>query len=209
MRSRRPPLWPDAAAPLLVCEGPVVSQARPDPPWTARTPQRRSTKVAEGRQGRSVSPRGGLDRTPCGWQRDPRPRAGGGRAQRRLSWLERMSADALGRSQGGFRTKMHLRAEGGGKPLTILITAGQRHEQTVFEPLMVTGAIKRGAGAAHARVPNAWPGTGATAARMSGTICAGAASGWSFRAAGTSGAGVPSITPPTASAMWPNGSSIA
>jgi transposase len=54
-----------------------------------------------------------------------------------------MKAEALGRSQGGFSTKMHLRAEGTGKPMTILITAGQRHEQTVFEPLMESGAVKR------------------------------------------------------------------
>jgi hypothetical protein len=46
--------------------------------------------------------------------------------------------EALGRSQGGFGTKIHLRAEGGGKPIAVLITAGQRHEQTVFEALMET-----------------------------------------------------------------------
>ena len=38
---------------------------------------------------------------------------------------------------------MHLRAEGGGKPLTFLVTAGERHEQSVFEPLMEQGAVKR------------------------------------------------------------------
>jgi hypothetical protein len=36
--------------------------------------------------------------------------------------------EALGRSQGGFSTKIHLRAEEGGRPLTFLLTAGQRHE---------------------------------------------------------------------------------
>ena len=46
--------------------------------------------------------------------------------------------EAPGRSQGGFSTKIHLRAEGGGKPITFLITAGQRHEQSAFEPLMET-----------------------------------------------------------------------
>jgi transposase len=54
-----------------------------------------------------------------------------------------MKAEALGRSQGGFSTKIHLRAEGTGKPMAILITAGQRNEQTVFAPLMETGAVKR------------------------------------------------------------------
>lgn len=55
---------------------------------------------------------------------------------------------ALGRSRGGFSTKLHLRAEGGGKPLTFLVTAGQRHEQSVFEPLMERGAVRRGTGTA-------------------------------------------------------------
>lgn len=51
--------------------------------------------------------------------------------------------EALGRSRGGFSTKIHLRAEGGGKPIALLIMAGQRHEQTVFKTLMETGAVKR------------------------------------------------------------------
>jgi hypothetical protein len=38
---------------------------------------------------------------------------------------------------------VHLRAEGGGKPLTFLVTAGERHEQSVFEPLMEQGVVKR------------------------------------------------------------------
>jgi transposase len=51
--------------------------------------------------------------------------------------------EALGRSKGGLSTKIHLRAGGTGKPITFLITAGQWHEQSVFEALMETGAVKR------------------------------------------------------------------
>jgi transposase len=51
--------------------------------------------------------------------------------------------EALGRSRGGFSTKLHLRTEGHGKPLVVLLTAGQRHEQTMFEPLMEAGRVKR------------------------------------------------------------------
>lgn len=40
-------------------------------------------------------------------------------------------------------TKLHLRAEGGGKPLVLLVTAGQHHEQPQFVPLMERGAVKR------------------------------------------------------------------
>ena len=49
----------------------------------------------------------------------------------------------MGRSQGGFSTKVHLKAEGHGRPLTVLLTPGQQHEATVFERLMHQGAIRR------------------------------------------------------------------
>lgn len=55
--------------------------------------------------------------------------------------------EALGRSQGGFSTKIHLRCDGNGLPITFLLTVGERHETVVFEPLMEQGAVKRsGAG---------------------------------------------------------------
>lgn len=51
--------------------------------------------------------------------------------------------EALGWSRGGFSTKLHVRAEGGGKPMALVVTAGQRHEQTAFRPLLERGAVKR------------------------------------------------------------------
>ena len=51
--------------------------------------------------------------------------------------------EALGRSQGGFSTKVHLRAEGGGKPITAVLTGGERHEQIALEALLDQGAIRR------------------------------------------------------------------
>jgi transposase len=50
---------------------------------------------------------------------------------------------ALGRSPGGFRTNIHLRAEGHGKPIAFLLTPGQRHEANVLIPLMAQGAVQR------------------------------------------------------------------
>ena len=50
--------------------------------------------------------------------------------------------EALGRSQGGFSTKVHLRAEGGGKLITLALTPGQRHEAAVFPQLMAQGSVK-------------------------------------------------------------------
>jgi transposase len=52
----------------------------------------------------------------------------------------------LGRSRGGFSTNIQLRAEGGGKPLTFCVTAGQRHEAVEFERLMEHGAVRRATG---------------------------------------------------------------
>lgn len=47
-------------------------------------------------------------------------------------------AEALSRSQGGFSTKLHVRAEGQGRPLVFELTAGQRHETQAFEALTTT-----------------------------------------------------------------------
>jgi transposase len=43
---------------------------------------------------------------------------------------------ALGRSRGGRTTKVHLAADGRGRPLAMVVTAGQRHESTQLEPLL-------------------------------------------------------------------------
>ena len=51
--------------------------------------------------------------------------------------------EALGRSIGGFSSKIHLRCDGNGLPVTFLLTVGERHEAVVFEQLMSQGAVKR------------------------------------------------------------------
>ena len=51
--------------------------------------------------------------------------------------------EALGRSQGGFSTKLHLRAEGNGRPITAVLTGGERHKQTALERLLDQGTIRR------------------------------------------------------------------
>jgi transposase len=51
--------------------------------------------------------------------------------------------EALGYSKGGFSTKIHLRCEGQGQPVTFLLTVGQRNESVMFEQLMEQGAVKR------------------------------------------------------------------
>lgn len=53
------------------------------------------------------------------------------------------ATEALGRSQGGFSTKVHLRCDGAGKPMTLVLTPGQRHEATAFDALLAQGAVRR------------------------------------------------------------------
>src|SRR3954447_11224750 len=43
---------------------------------------------------------------------------------------------ALGRSRGGFGTKVHVVTDGNGLPLAVEVTAGQAHESKTFEPVM-------------------------------------------------------------------------
>jgi transposase len=73
----------------------------------------------------------GLPAPPPGRKKNPgQPRvlAGSKAAQ-----LEEPPDHALGRSQGGFGTKIHLVCEQHGILLAIYVTPGQQHESTVFE----------------------------------------------------------------------------
>ena len=55
--------------------------------------------------------------------------------------------EALGRSRGGFSTKIHLRAEGSGKPVVFILSGGERHESLYLGPLLDLGRVRRtGAG---------------------------------------------------------------
>ena len=51
--------------------------------------------------------------------------------------------EALGRSRGGFGTKIHLRAEGYGKPMAFVLSGGERHESKYLQPLLETGTVVR------------------------------------------------------------------
>lgn len=60
----------------------------------------------------------------------------------------------LGRSRGGFTTKLHLAVEQGQKPMSIVITAGQRGDSPQFEPVLEKIRVRRaGAGRPRTR-PN-------------------------------------------------------
>ncbi len=57
----------------------------------------------------------------------------------------------LGRSRGGFSTKVHLACEQGQKPLAIIITAGQRGDAPQFTAVMGAIAVPRPGGRPRAR----------------------------------------------------------
>jgi len=69
----------------------------------------------------------------CRWYGCTRPSA--------CSWWGGPEAQALGRSHGGFSTKVHVKAEGYSKPMYFVLTGGERHE-TVAE-LVRGGKVKR------------------------------------------------------------------
>jgi transposase len=49
----------------------------------------------------------------------------------------------LGRSRGGFSSKIHLVCDGKGTPLAVTVTAGQRHESTAFEATIDGVLVRR------------------------------------------------------------------
>lgn len=44
--------------------------------------------------------------------------------------------EGLGRSRGGFTSKLHLSADGRCRPLSLIVTAGQRADCTQFKPVL-------------------------------------------------------------------------
>src|SRR5919107_183447 len=51
---------------------------------------------------------------------------------------------ALGRSRGGFSTKLHLRCDARGRPVTFHLTGGERHDLIGVGPLFERGALHTG-----------------------------------------------------------------
>lgn len=51
--------------------------------------------------------------------------------------------EALGRSRGGFSTKLHLACDGKGRPLSVVLTPGQRHGSTQLEGLLDAVRVAR------------------------------------------------------------------
>ncbi|MFF7977529.1 IS5 family transposase [Streptomyces sp. NPDC007901] len=58
----------------------------------------------------------------------------------------------LGRSRGGLTTKLHLATEQGQKPMSVVVTAGQRGDCPQFEPVLETVRVPR-IGPGRPRIP--------------------------------------------------------
>lgn len=56
--------------------------------------------------------------------------------RRRTGQKRGQAAQALGRSRGGFSTKIHLKVDALGNPLTLLLTPGQQHDITQAPALL-------------------------------------------------------------------------
>ena len=60
----------------------------------------------------------------------------GGSPKKGADAQESLKRQALGRSRGGFSTKIHVLCEGAGLPISVLLTPGQAHESTMLDGLL-------------------------------------------------------------------------
>ena len=86
-------------------------------------------RVAGAEAGASRGDTGRLDGAVPGQHGDPGAPARGG-------WKRGATAQALGRSRGGFSTKLHLAVDRAGKPLGFVLTGGEKNEQPVLDALL-------------------------------------------------------------------------
>jgi transposase len=61
---------------------------------------------------------------------------GGGQVERTKKEFCHPADEGLGRSRGGLTSKVHLACDGKGRPLSIVITPGHRHDSTQLAPVL-------------------------------------------------------------------------
>lgn len=66
--------------------------------------------------------------------------------------MKHPSDEGLGRSRGGLTTTVHLACDGKGRPISVVITPGQRHDCTQLAPVLDAIRVSR-LGDAGARAP--------------------------------------------------------
>jgi hypothetical protein len=66
------------------------------------------------------------------------------RAHRHAAGARGQHRQALGRSRGGFGSKLHLRCDRRGRPMAFVLTPGERNERAALPELMAQGTVHRG-----------------------------------------------------------------
>ncbi len=72
-------------------------------------------------------------------------------SDRRTKGIAHPPDDGHGRSRGGLTTKFHLACDGKGRPLSIVITPGQRHDSPQLSPVLDSIRVPRPRGRGRAR----------------------------------------------------------
>lgn len=72
-------------------------------------------------------------------------------ARKNTQESEEPNDHALGYSRGGFGSKIHLVSDGEGLPLSVLLTAGQKHEAPMFEETLDSVRVMQLSGPARCR----------------------------------------------------------
>ena len=80
----------------------------------------------------------------------------------------------IGRSRGGLTSKIHHLVDGAGRPLVVLVVAGQAHDAPVFDHLMAHLCVTAPARASRGPAPTVSAATRRTPVEPSALICAGA-----------------------------------
>lgn len=105
--------------------------------------------------------------------------------------------EALGRSRGGFSTKLHLACDGKGRPLSVVVvTPGQRHGSTQLQRLLDGVRVGRPAGLPgrpRKRPDHVIADTGVTVSRVAAICCDGVASATPSPSARTRRSAVPGV----------------
>ncbi|MER6982864.1 IS5 family transposase [Streptomyces carpinensis] len=76
----------------------------------------------------------------------------------------------LGRSRGGFTTKLHLACEQGQRPLSLFVTAGHRHDSLQFQPVLEAIRVPRTGPGPAAIPPGQGPGGQAYGSRANRAV---------------------------------------
>ena len=82
----------------------------------------------------------------------------------------------IGRSRGGLTSKIHHLVDGAGRPLVVLVSAGQAHDGPRVEHLLAHLKVARGTAAAPRSVPTGFAVTKPIRAERPARSCAAAAS---------------------------------